>query len=361
MRFILQNYSSDKDKPGTPAALSSGTGHSEEGGKMNQELSHFDKARHELAMAQSVDEVKGIRDKAEALRAYAKQAGESLEMQNQCAEIKLRAERRAGELLKEQRLNKGQLLRGRTMTPRDEAPKLEDVGINKSQSSRWQQMADLPEEKFEEHIAKTKEERKELTTNSVLRLSRDVKEAEAKENVVDMPMPIGKYKTIVIDPPWPVQKILRDVAPNQDAMDYPVMSLEEITALPVSEIAMTNCHLFIWTTNKFLPKAIEIANHWGFRYILTMVWHKSGGFQPFDLPQYNCEFVIYARKGTPTFSDLKDFFCCFDGQRREHSRKPDEFYETIGRVTEGPRIDYFSRERRDGYEQFGNETGRFQA
>jgi len=195
--------------------------------------------------------------------------------------------------------------------------------------------------------------------NKVTGVYRELKERQAREQLEIQPTPTGKYRVIVIDPPWPVQKILRDVAPNQDAMDYPVMSLEEITALPVGEIAMTDCHLFLWATNKYLPKAIEIAEHWGFRYILTMVWHKSGGFQPFDLPQYNCEFVIYARKGTPTFSDLKDFFCCFNGQRREHSRKPDEFYNMIRRVTDEPRIDYFSREKREGYDQYGNQTGMF--
>ena len=67
------------------------------------ELIHFNKAKQELSIATKIDEVKEVRDKAEALRAYAKQSNESLEMQNQCAEIKIRAERRAGELLKDQK------------------------------------------------------------------------------------------------------------------------------------------------------------------------------------------------------------------------------------------------------------------
>jgi len=115
----------------------------------------------------------------------------------------------------------------------------------------------------------------------------------------------------------------------------------------------------MWTTEKYLPQSFEILKVWGFRYIFTMVWHKNGGFQPVNLAQYNCEFALYARKGTPEFVDTKDFFCCFNGQRREHSRKPDEFYQTIARVTEEPRIDIFSRGAHGGFDQYGNEKDKF--
>lgn len=172
-------------------------------------------------------------------------------------------------------------------------------------------------------------------------------------------LPAGKYETIVIDPPWAMEKIERDVAPNQVAFEYPTMSEAELADFDVPSIAADDCHLFCWTTHKFLPTALRLVEAWGFRYVLTMVWHKPGGFQPFGLPQYNCEFVVYARKGTPKFADTKSFFTCFDAPRREHSRKPDEFYEVIHRVTDGPRIDVFSRENRNGFDQFGNEADKF--
>jgi hypothetical protein len=88
-----------------------------------------------------VDEVKQIRDKAEAMRMYARQAQYTLEMQNMCAEIKLRAERRLGEMLQETRIaerGENNLLRGRIVRPRDEGPLLADLGVSKSQSSRCQ-------------------------------------------------------------------------------------------------------------------------------------------------------------------------------------------------------------------------------
>ena len=98
--------------------------------------------------------MKDIRDKAEAMRLYAKQAGESLEMQNEIAEIKLRAERRAGEILKEMDKNKGGRPKtGDTVSPVPSTPTYAEVGIEKKQAERWQKEADVPEEQFEEWVA----------------------------------------------------------------------------------------------------------------------------------------------------------------------------------------------------------------
>ncbi len=138
--------------------------------RMNTTLAHFNKAKQELALATSVDEVKEVRDKAEALRMYTKQQGESLEMQNQCAEIKLRAERRAGEILEDMPKNKGVRLGGNVIVPPGGEPKLEDIGISKNQSSQWQKIASLPEDVFENHIEETKANKGELTTVGTLRL-----------------------------------------------------------------------------------------------------------------------------------------------------------------------------------------------
>jgi N6-adenosine-specific RNA methylase IME4 len=169
----------------------------------------------------------------------------------------------------------------------------------------------------------------------------------------------GIYDTITMDPPWPMEKIYRNSRPNQGGFDYPTMSEEELTAFDVGAMAADNCHLFCWTTQRFLPMALRLLDVWGFRYVCTFVWYKPGGFQPMDLPQYNCEFVLYARRGSPTFVTLKEFPTCFKAPRREHSRKPDEFYDMVKRVTAGKRIDVFSREARDGFAQYGNETDKF--
>jgi len=134
---------------------------------MNQ-LIHFDKAKYELSLATKIDEIKEIRDKAEALRAYTKQVGESLEMQNQCAEIKIRAERRAGELIPDMK-EQGK----RTdLTSLHNESKLKEAGISESQSHRWQTIAKMPEEDFEKHIAETKDNGEELTSVGIYRAAK---------------------------------------------------------------------------------------------------------------------------------------------------------------------------------------------
>lgn len=171
----------------------------------------------------------------------------------------------------------------------------------------------------------------------------------------DIPAPKGQYDVIVIDPPWPMKKIVRDIRPNQVAeIDYPIMGLDEIKNIKIP--AVDNCHLFLWVTHRFLPDSFSVIESWGFNYICCFVWHKPGGFQPIGLPQYNCEFVLYCRKGTPKFTDLKAFSVCFTADRGAHSEKPEEFYQVVQRVTSGKRLDMFSRRKITGFESWGYES-----
>lgn len=176
----------------------------------------------------------------------------------------------------------------------------------------------------------------------------------------------GRYRTIVIDPPWPIERIDMGARCEEDGKPYPTLPLSIIkkgtgNKIPIKRlIDKTGCHVFLWTTQKHLTAAFDILQSWGLKHIFTMVWHKNAGMQPVHLPQYNCEFVLFGRKGNLPFLDTKDFQLCFYAHRPEgHSRKPDEFYNLVRRVSPAPRLDMFSRELRDGFDQYGNETNKY--
>jgi N6-adenosine-specific RNA methylase IME4 len=249
--------------------------------------------------------------------------------------------------------------------PAQDAPSLKELGLSKRQATRADKIRQLGRSTRERLEAELKTEGKPVNPHTVLALQRKKNKVEKKHAIAKAAFSAtGPFDCVIIDPPWNMQKIDREERPNQDAFDYPVMTEAELESFWANEIDANlspDCHVFMWTTQKFLPVAIRLLEPWGLHYVLTMVWHKPGGFQPIDLPQYNCEFIIYARRGAPIFIDTKEFNCCFEAPRREHSRKPDYFYDLVRRVTGGSRIDIFSREPRDGFAQYGNQSGKFAA
>jgi len=185
-------------------------------------LGNWEKAKQAISICKDIDELKAIRDKAEALRAYAKQAGEGLIMQNNIADIKLRAERRIGEFSKELPIKQG----SRTdLTSSHDGKKsiLKEAGIKHFE--RYEAIANLPEADFERHITEVKKSNEELTTFGVIKLAREI-EKESRINqekedrtkkVSDIEIRKGDFKkvlndiydidAIITDPPYPYEFI----------------------------------------------------------------------------------------------------------------------------------------------------------
>ncbi len=322
-------------------------------------LIHFDEARRALAKVSTVDEAKAIRDKAEACRVYAKQAGAGLDLQNRCAEIKIWAERKAGELLAKMVKRHG-ARDGKTGSHR--ASPLADLGINYSQSSRWQREASVPDKAFGAYVAETIKARKELTSAGVLKLAvhqareqaNDAISDSTTDSVEDLDQLISqdkKFRCIYADPPWAYGNQATRAATDNH---YPTMSVEDIAALPISSVAAENAHLHLWTTNAFLFDAKTIIESWGFEYKSCMVWVKP----QMGIGNYwrvSHEFLLFGIRGKAPFRNRSQM-SWVQADRTKHSKKPEVFRNIIEKVSPGPYLELFGRKQTHGWTVWGNEV-----
>lgn len=165
-------------------------------------------------------------------------------------------------------------------------------------------------------------------------------------------LPAGKYAVIYADPPWQYDNSgFNESADNQ----YPTMPLEEICALPVSDLADETTVLFLWATNPLLPEALKVMESWGFEYKTNMAWIKDAGRgKGWYLKSKHELLLIGVRSETPHPIERPD--SCFEADRGSvHSRKPEKAYEIIESMYPGNKIELFSRNVRDGWEMWGNE------
>ena len=154
---------------------------------MTTTLVKYDAARYALQQAVEIDEVKDIRDKAQAMAAYARQAKDT-EMIQWVTEIKVRAERKAGKMLAEMEKQKpGQYQQRSHHVTVDIPPTLADIGITKNESSRWQKLAAVDDEKFEKAVSAAKEVAGEVTTAAMLRVEREAKAITAVKEAEPTP------------------------------------------------------------------------------------------------------------------------------------------------------------------------------
>lgn len=350
-------------------------GKTEEKGSVNKTLTttadsklaaiqrHLTELRLALTQADGLPALKRVVDKTAFLADAVKRAHLSLETVNQVQEIRLVAEVSLGKELIRLK-TAGSLREGRPGNCSVvEQFFLDDCDIDRKLSARAQFLAEH-EAKAQALLPKILEELAEL---SVLKLYADLRRQVATAALTEElseiaatapPTPEGVFDVMVIDPPWPMKRIQRDVEPDQPvAMPYPTMTEEELLAWDIPQTkAAANCHVFLWTTHRFLPLALQCLEEWDAKYTCTFVWHKSDAFQPLNFPKLNCEFCLYARYGNPRFLDWKDFWACFNAPSGKHSEKPELFYQLLRRVTGGRRLDLFNRRTIEGFIGWGNEA-----
>jgi N6-adenosine-specific RNA methylase IME4 len=228
-------------------------------------------------------------------------------------------------------------------------------------------------------IVKTKapEEVKEKLRTGEVSINQAYKEIKKEEKIIERKQDIkkqlqdiesgklpelwGKYEVVAIDPPWAYEEkgglSSNDFNPQttRGTTTYPTMKVNQIKEidLPLTD----NSVVFLWTTHAFLKDAFDILEHWNLKYKATLVWDKEKMGMGRTI-RLQCEFCLIAFKGNPIFNGSSERDIIRES-RREHSRKPDAFYQYVERSTIGRKLEYFSREKRTNWEIYGNEVNKF--
>lgn len=176
----------------------------------------------------------------------------------------------------------------------------------------------------------------------------------------------GHYRAILADPAWTYETFSDKGKDRSPEKHYACMTIDEIKALPVAEVAAKDCLLFLWVIDTHIPQALEVMRAWGFQYsTVAFNWVKTNrDGSPFTgmghWTRANPELVLLGKRGKPT-RKAKDVRRLVMSPRREHSRKPDELHDLIRRLCDGPYLELFARCRRPGWTCRGNEVGKFVA
>lgn len=158
--------------------------------------------------------------------------------------------------------------------------------------------------------------------------------------------PTGPFRAIVIDPPWPITKIVLDRRPmEKEVMDYPRWTLEEIGDLPIQRLADSRgCHVYLWVTHRFLPEGLNLFEAWGVRYECVLTWIKPTA-QPLWW-KFNTEHCLFGKVGALA-PLVKGVPVGFTAPQQRHSHKPDEFFDLVRKVSPKHRLTMFDNERKE--------------
>ena len=319
---------------------------------MNNPLAKIDAIRTAIAQAKTLNEVRNIRDKAEAIRVYVKAAGYGLDIQNDAAEAKIHAERKAGEMLAEQGPKRGG---DRKSKSKGHDVTLKDIGVTNKQSERWQAEASVPEEVFQAHVAEVREKGGEVTSAGVIQLAK----RKEKRDAVRIEPPKGKYAVIYADPPWDIGSMVLDKWDSPIEEKYPTMTLDELKGLKIEDLSADDCVCFMWTTLSTLPIGLELLSDWGFKYHITLTWDKGGGWSSNGFHR-RTELVLVGYKGriSQVVKQEGEYIpTIFSEKKTKHSAKPSIMRRYIEDRTVGPKIELFARGKAEkGWVVWGNQA-----
>lgn len=320
-------------------------------------LASLEQAKAFLAACSDVDEVKLVRDKAEAVRVWARAQKDAGELEVAAGELRVRATVRMGELMPE----KAEGGRGQKAFP--------EGTVSRKEAHVARAVASVPAPVRERVIAETKARGEAPTVAALLRAKKDEERRVAAE---ERRAPVGgrkaltvddlaelaaagrRFPTIYADPPWSYDdKGTRGTTENH----YETMDLDAIRALPVGELAAPDSHLHLWATSPLLPEALSVIEAWGFRYVSSLVWLKSNRLGLGHYWRVSHELLLLGVRGSLEFCDhsVKSYF---EAPGAAHSQKPEEARALVERVSPGPWLELFGRAAVPGWVVWGNQVPR---
>lgn len=241
---------------------------------------------------------------------------------------------------------------------------LTDNNIATTTANRFQSLAEIPEDIFEETITGVLEsdEYAELTSNMMYRKAQEIKRQKKADGMGVAPsLPEQKYRVWYADPPWKYGNA--GVIGETDnyghvARHYPAMSIDELSAMgtQIREVCEPDAVLFMWVTSPLLEECFPVISAWGFQYKTSFVWDKVGH----NYGHYNSvrhELLLVCTRGscTPDAPTLYDSVVSIE-KSRKHSEKPEDFRRMIESLyLHGKRIELFARSAADGWDTWGNE------
>jgi N6-adenosine-specific RNA methylase IME4 len=172
------------------------------------------------------------------------------------------------------------------------------------------------------------------------------------------------FRLLLADPPWRFRTWNETNSAKSAAFHYALMTMDDLKALPVKDIAAKDCALVMWATQAQLPDAVELMASWGFKYKTAGAWAKQSAtgkkwaFGTGYVMRCAAEFYLVGTRGSPK-ARVRNVRNLIVAPVREHSRKPDQMHADLERLFDGPRLELFARQSREGWTTWGLESSKF--
>jgi hypothetical protein len=311
-----------------------------------RDLVLLNKAQRALAEASTIDDVRDLRDQAAAVKTYLQKARLGKHLIIEAATLRIRAERRLGQMLQEMPLARSVPANQRTDSSAEPAAHgvlLNDLGISKNESSRGQRIAAVPDALFEQYLADCERTEREPTFARLLRLARADAEpsgqhpSEGHALAVRETAPHFEFagavgRAVLAIPPWR----------GCTFTGQSPMTTEQLCESPIGTLCEADAHLYVWTSRRYLIDGFDLVEAWGFAYrtCLLCVYEKARSDTPWGDAHH---LLLVGRRGDLPFreSSARSWCLC---NRPNSGQVPDEIRDLIEAASPGPHLQVFGNQ-----------------